>query len=72
MFFGMPLAFPDESLRIKMQVVRHSQTSGSHKADKNYHLLTADTSLPDAETDGMLLLGLGLMDTIAMRRQKNC
>jgi hypothetical protein len=36
----MPLAFPDESLRIKMQVVRHSQTSDSHKADKNWRVLT--------------------------------
>jgi hypothetical protein len=66
----MPWAFPD-SLRIKMQIPGHSQTSGSPKADKNYHMLTAATPVLEPETDGMLLLGLGLMGIIAMRRQKN-
>jgi hypothetical protein len=54
-----------------MQVVRHSQTSGSPKADKNYHVLMAATPQPDVETDGMMRFGLGLMGIIAMRRQKN-
>lgn len=51
--------------------LRFNVASGGGTIGGNYSVSTVTSAVPEPETYGMMLVGLGFMSTIAFRRQKN-
>lgn len=51
--------------------LRFNVASGGGTIGGNYSVSTVTSAVPEPETYGMMLVGLGLMSVIAFRRQKN-